>query len=44
MIIPVFIAYGLYENPVEVTTGLIAYEIIMIFAGWTGFFYGIYIL
>lgn len=39
---PVIIVYVWFENPIQVTNGLIAFAILIIIVGWTGFFYGMY--
>ncbi|VVC27807.1 ABC transporter-like,P-loop containing nucleoside triphosphate hydrolase,AAA+ ATPase domain,ABC [Cinara cedri] len=41
MIVPLFIIYIWYANPIQVTNGLVGYNILLIFVGWTGFFFGL---
>ncbi|VVC43843.1 ABC transporter-like,P-loop containing nucleoside triphosphate hydrolase,AAA+ ATPase domain,ABC [Cinara cedri] len=41
MAIPLFMAYVLYGRPIIITNGLVAYTVLMILVGWTGFFFGI---
>ncbi|VVC25930.1 Hypothetical protein CINCED_3A000710 [Cinara cedri] len=43
IIVSCFILFGYYSNPVQITSGLFTYVLVLSFLGWVGYFIGIFI-